>query len=152
MGELPGIGDGAHFGCGIQGIAQANAPLRFRKRGDKTIMQAALHQKPRPRDTGLPAAGIDRLLRALDGAGEIGIVENNIRTFAAEFEQGGHAARCGSAGNGAACGDAPHKHHLGDFRGGEQSGTGPLPWPGDHLKQAAWQPGLFGQPSKRQGS
>jgi hypothetical protein len=120
--------------------------------GDEAIVDGALHKQARPGDAGLPRTGEDRLLRTLHGGGEIGIGEDDIRGFAAEFEHAGNGARGAGGGHGGPRSGAAHEDHFRDFRRGEQRRAGPLPRPADDLHEARRQPRLHAQaPERKRG-
>ncbi len=60
--------------------------IRARSLAIKRLGHAFLHQQPRPRAAHLPLVEPDRVHQTFDRGVEIGVVEDNERRFAAQFE------------------------------------------------------------------
>ncbi len=79
--------DGADIDALVERVAEPQALHAGAQFGDRALVDAFLNQQTRARAAHLPLVEPDRIDDALDGAVEVGVVEDDERAFAAEFER-----------------------------------------------------------------
>ena len=80
-------GDGAHLGCGFEGIAHLRGLRQREQLIDKLIVHRAMNQRARAGDAGLPGRREDAGDHTFDGFVEISVIENNVGGLAAQFQR-----------------------------------------------------------------
>ena len=147
--ELDGIYDRTHVDGLVERMAHAELPHAALQTLDEFGSNTLLHQKPRTGTAHLALVKPDGINNAFNRAIEIGIIENNERRFAAEFQSQGFASssRCladQAAHFGGAC-----EGNLVDSRMFNKSRTR-SPLARHHIENARRQASLVGQFRKQQ--
>ena len=76
----------SHLSARIERVAQPYGFRQGHEALEKFIRDALVQQQSRPGNAGLALIVKNRPGRAIDGGGQIGVLENDIRALAAEFQ------------------------------------------------------------------